>query len=381
MSAISVPFQNFRAPYEELREELDAAFHRFMESGWFVLGKETLSFEEEYAAYCNAQYCVGVSNGLDALHLALRALGVRNGDEVIVPSNTYIATWLAVSQTGARPVPVEPNPLTFNIDAHQVEAAITLRTKAILAVNLYGQPCDYDCLLAISRHHGLKLVIDNAQAQGASYRGRRVGGIADVECHSFYPSKNLGAYGEAGAVTSNDAEIADQLRVLRNYGSRVRYHNEVQGYNNRIDELQAAFLRVKLRKLDEWNERRSAVARQYLQQLAAFSSEIFSTHGFPLLPTIPQWADPVWHLFVIRHPARNDLQNHLDANGIQTIIHYPIPPHLSGAYASEATISHICPIAESLASSVLSLPIGPHLTTKEIEFVISCILSFKNHAL
>ena len=366
-----VPFQDFRAPYHELKEEFDAAYHRFMESGWLVLGKETSAFEEEYAAYCEATCCVGVANGLDALHLALRALGVGPGDEVIVPSNTYIATWLAVTQAGAMPVPVEPDPATCNINPAGVEEAITSRTKVILAVNLYGQPCDYDPLLASARKHGLKLAIDNAQAHGARYKGHRVGGIADIECHSFYPSKNLGAYGEAGAITTNDAQMAERIRVLRNYGSKVRYHNEIVGYNSRIDELQAAFLRVKLRKLDKWNARRTAIAEQYLSQLSAISSQLS-------LPSVPSWAQPVWHLFVIRHPKRDALQQYLADQGVQTIIHYPIPPHLSGAYAKAETkkLNVDIKIAEQLASEVLSLPIGPHLSADAVCEVVNAILSF-----
>lgn len=375
MSESTVPFQDFRAPYLELKEEFDAAYHRFMESGYFVLGKETVAFEEEYAAYCEAAYCVGVANGLDALHLALRALDVGPGDEVIVPSNTYIATWLAVTHAGAIPVPVEPDPAAFNIDPSLIEGALTPKTKVILAVNLYGQPCDYDPIIAIAQKHGIKVVIDNAQAHGARYKGRRVGGIADIECHSFYPSKNLGAYGEAGAVTTNDAELTEKIRVLRNYGSRVRYQNEVIGYNSRIDELQAAFLRVKLRKLDEWNARRSAIADQYLTQLSAFKSQLF-------LPSVPEWAQPVWHLFVIRHPQRDALQKHLADQGIQTIIHYPIPPHLSGAYFTEipklrnSEILAFLPIAEQLANEVLSLPIGPYMQPEKVIAVCRAIREF-----
>jgi dTDP-4-amino-4,6-dideoxygalactose transaminase len=369
---MSVSFNDFKAPYQELKTELDEAYHRFMESGWLVLGKETSAFEGEYASYCEASHCVGLSNGLEALHLALRAMDVGPGDEVIVPSNTYIATWLAVSQAGATTVPVEPNAATFNLDPSLVEEAITSRTKVILSVNLYGQPCDYDPLLEISRKHGVKLAIDNAQAHGALYKGRRLGGIADIECHSFYPSKNLGAFGEAGAVTTNDAELADKIRILRNYGSRVRYHNEIPGYNARIDELQAAFLRVKLRKLDEWNARRTTIAALYFSQLSTLHSQL-------VLPSVPKWASPVWHLFVICHPKRDALQKHLADQGIQTIIHYPIPPHQSGAYSNlrpAGADDWTLPIAERLASSVLSLPIGPHMPTESARSVIEAIKTF-----
>jgi dTDP-4-amino-4,6-dideoxygalactose transaminase len=362
MSEIRVPFQNFRAAYDELKSELDEAYHRFMESGWYVLGNELLSFENEYAAYCQTEHCVGVANGLEALHLALRAMDCGPGDEIIVPTNTYIATWLAVSQVGAVLVPVEPDPCTYNLDPEKVAAAVSPRTKCILSVNLYGQPTDYDSLLEISRKHGIKLAIDNAQAHGARYKGRPVGGIADVECHSFYPSKNLGAYGEAGAVTTRDPVIADRIRVLRNYGSRIRYQNEVAGYNSRLDELQAAFLRVKLRHLDAWNARRSALAGQYITHLAAMAAPL-------VLPTVPSWADPVWHLFVIRHPQRDRLQKHLADLGIQTIIHYPVPPHLSGAYQSLGLVTGMFPIAEQLANEVLSLPIGPHTPSSHVSEV------------
>lgn len=350
--AFKVPFQDLKAGYLELKEELNAVYHRFMESGWYVLGSEVEAFEEEYAAYCEAEYCVGVGHGLDALHLALRALDVGPGDEVIVPTNTYIATWLAVTHAGAKIVPVEPDIRTYNIDPDRIEEAITPRTKVILPVNLYGQPCDYDPILQIAGRHGLKVVVDNAQAQGARYKSRRVGGIADVECHSFYPTKNLGAFGEAGAVTTNDPEVADRVPVLRNYGSRERYHNEVAGYNSRLDALQAGFLRVKLRHLDEWNQRRRKLAVAYLEQLK----------GVPelTLPFVHDWAEPVWHLFVVRHPQRDALQKHLADQGVQTLIHYPIPPHSSRVYANLAYSEMAFPTALELAGQVLSLPMGPH---------------------
>lgn len=369
---MSVSFQDFKAAYHELKPELDEAYHRFMESGYYVLGKETASFEEEYAAYCETSYCVGVSNGLEALHLSLRAMGIGSGDEVIVPSNTYIATWLAVSEAGATPVPVEPDFRTYNLDPSLVEAALTSKTKAILAVNLYGQPCDYDPLVAIAARYGLKLAIDNAQGHGSLYKGRRVGGIADIECHSFYPSKNLGAFGEAGAITTNDPQLADQVRILRNYGSRVRYHNEVPGYNARLDELQAAFLRVKLRHLDSWNTRRSSIANKYRISLGIKNL---------ILPFVPDWAAPVWHLFVVRHPQREALQKHLASCGVQTLIHYPIPPHKSGAFSpnSGSRVTNLSlPIAEKLANENLSLPIGPHLSEASVDLIGQAMQSFSN---
>lgn len=361
-----VPFQEFRAAYKELKAELDDAYQRFMESGWYVLGKEVSSFEEEYAAYCEAKHCVGVGNGLEALHLALRAVDCGPSDEVIVASNTYIATWLAVTQVGATVVPVEPDEKTYNLNPELIEQAVTPRTKVILATNLYGQPCDYDAIRAVADRHGLIFATDNAQSQGARYKGRRVGGLAHFECHSFYPSKNLGAFGEAGAVTTNNSGVADRIRVLRNYGSRVRYHNEVIGYNSRLDELQAAFLRVKLKRLDEWNARRKALASEYLSHLSSLNPQL-------VVPTVPPWADPVWHLFVIRHASRDAFQKYLGDEGIQTIIHYPIPPHLSGAYANSGFKRGDFPVAERMADEVLSLPISPHLQVEQLNSVCSVI--------
>lgn len=363
----SVPFLDLTGPYLELREELDEAFSRFMTSGWFVLGTEVSAFEDEYAAYCEALHCVGVANGLDALRLALHSCDVGPGDEVIVPSNTYIATWLAVTQCGAVVVPVEPDPATFNIDVDRIAAAFTARTKVVLPVNLYGHPCDYDPILRAAHARGLKVVVDNAQAHGARYRGRRVGGIADVECHSFYPTKNLGAYGDAGAVTTNDPAIADRLRVLRNYGSRVRYENEELGFNSRLDELQAAFLRIKLRKLDEWNERRRRVATEYLRGLVDTGLT---------LPTVADWAEHVWHLFVVRHDERDILRADLTSAGIETLLHYPTPPHLSQAYEANGFEAGSFPIAEQLALEVVSLPLAPTTTEQSVERTIQAVRGF-----
>ena len=361
---MKIPFLDLASPYRELREELDLAYSLCMESGWFVLGKEVEAFEQEYAAYCEAAHCVGVANGLDALHLVLKAYGIGPGDEVIVPSNTYIATWLAVTHTGATPVPVEPDSRTYNIDPALIEAAITPRTKAIMPVHLYGQPADMDPIMTIANRHNLRVIEDNAQAQGARYKGRRTGALGHAAGHSFYPGKNLGAFGDGGAVTTNDPELADRVRVLRNYGSRIKYHNEVPGFNSRLDELQAAFLRVKLRHLDAWNNRRREIARLYLQKLPR---EVIH-------PFVPEWAEPVWHLFVIRHAQRDALQKHLADAGIGTLIHYPIPPHQSGAYAP----SHIAPqpIAEDLSRAVLSLPMGPHLDHDATEVVSEAIEQF-----
>jgi dTDP-3-amino-3,4,6-trideoxy-alpha-D-glucose transaminase len=365
---VKVPFVDFASPYKELKAELDAAYFRFMESAWYVLGREVEAFEAEYAEYCGAKHCIGVGNCLDAMHLVLRGWGVGAGDEVIVPSNTYIATWLAVSYSGARPVPVEPDPGTHNLDPARVEAAITPRTRAIIPVHLYGQPADMDSIMALAQKHGLKVLEDAAQAQGARYRGRRVGSLGHAAGHSFYPTKNLGALGDAGAVTTSDKELADKVRCLRNYGSRQRYYNEAKGVNSRLDELQAAFLRVKLRHLDDWNARRSKIAQFYLSQLSTLNSQL-------VLPSVPTWVEPVWHLFVIRHSRRNELQEKLTEAGIGTLIHYPVPPHLSGAYADARIRPGTLPIAEKLAQTILSLPLGPHLVLDQVNKVTAAIRS------
>lgn len=357
-----IPFLDLKSPYLELKQELDEAIARVVNSGWFIGGSELEQFEAAYAQYCGAAHAVGVANGLDALHLALRAMDVKPGDEVIVPSNTYIATWLAVSQCGATPVPVEPDARTFNIDPARIETAITSRTRVILPVHLYGQPADMDTILAIARKHGLRVLEDAAQAHGARYKGRRIGAHGDAVAWSFYPGKNLGAMGDGGAVTTNDAQIADRIRVLRNYGSRVKYVNEVQGCNSRLDPLQAAILRVKLTHLDDWNARRSAIAQRYQQGLAGCGL---------ILPHVPDWADPVWHLYVVRHPQRDALQQTLTNAGVGTLIHYPIPPHRQQAYAQAGCGLGAFPLAERMADEVLSLPMGPHVGPDEAAKVVA----------
>jgi len=375
---MKVPFLELKPTYLELKPELDAAYQRIMNSGYYLYGKELETFEQEFAAYCEVPHCVGVGNGLDALHLILRAMDIGPGDEVIVPSNTFIATWLAVTFSGATPVPVEPDERTYNLDPTKIEAAITPHTKAIMAVHLYGQPADMDPIMAIAKQHGLKVIEDAAQAHGARYKGRRVGGLGDAAGFSFYPGKNLGAFSDAGAVVTKDAALAKKVAILRNYGSKIKYQHEVVGLNSRMDELQAAFLRVKLHHLESWNARRSVLANQYLTQLSDLNSRFLKTFGFQLLPAVPSWASPVWHIFVIRHPSRNELQKQLSDSGISTLIHYPIPPHLSGAYsdlrASNAGRWRL-PIAEKLAGSVLSLPIGPHLSPEEHKYVLDILKS------
>ena len=362
-----IPFLDLKSINLTQRAELVAAFENVLDSGWYVMGEELKRFEAEYADYCEAAHCVGVGNGLDALGLALRALGVGPGDEVIVPSNTYIATWLAVSHLGATPVPVEPAPGTFNIDPAQVERHITARTRAIMPVHLYGMPADLAPLMEIARRHGLKVVEDGAQAHGARYRGRRLGAHGDAVAWSFYPGKNLGALGDGGAVTTNDPELAERLRVLRNYGSKVKYHNEVIGTNSRLDELQAALLRVKLRKLDADNARRAEIAAHYLRGLAGLEAKSL------VLPTTPEGMEPVWHLFVLRHPQRDLLAKRLAENGVASMIHYPVPPHLQPAYAFAGIESGRLPESEAIHAQVLSLPIGPTQSDEQTQRVVEAL--------
>lgn len=362
---MEVPFLDLKAPYLELKTEFDEAYQRVMRSGRYILGQEVAAFEREFAQYCGVKHCIGVGNGLDALHLVLRAWGIESDDEVIVPANTYIATWLAITYAGARPIPVEPAADTYNIDSGKISAAITKKTKAIIAVHLYGQSADMQIINIIAKKHNLKVLEDAAQAQGAEYYGKKVGSLGDAAGFSFYPGKNLGALGDAGAITTNDDETADKIRVLCNYGSKVKYYHEVCGFNSRLDELQAAFLRVKLSYLDEWNQRRSKIAEQYFTKLAE-KKEL-------LLPSVPEWSNPAWHLFVVRVKQREIVQRMLTGQGVNTLIHYPIPPHLSQAYVGLGLKRGSFPITEKLASEVLSLPMGPHVTKDDILYICECI--------
>jgi dTDP-4-amino-4,6-dideoxygalactose transaminase len=364
---VKVPFLDLKAGYLELKEELDAAYRRVMESGWYILGAEVEAFEAEFAAYCRARHCIGVANGLDALHLILRGYGIGAGDEVIVPSNTYIATWLAVTHADAKPVPVEPDEQTYNLDPNKIEAAITPRTRAVIAVHLYGQPAEMNRINELAAKYNLKVIEDAAQAHGARYQDRRAGTLGNAAGFSFYPGKNLGAFGDAGAIVTDDDALADKVRVLRNYGSRQKYYNETQGFNSRLDPLQAAFLRVKLKYLDEWNARRARVAQTYLEQLSDLPDLI--------PPAVPKDVEPVWHLFVVRLTDRDNLQSFLNKNDIGTLIHYPVPPHRSEAYKNHFAHCNL-PLAENLADSVLSLPISPHLTEELQGAVCSSILEY-----
>jgi len=359
-----VPFLDLRETYLEIKDELDAAYQRVMNSGWYILGEEVSAFEREFAEYCGTKHCVGVANGLEALQLILRALSIGVGDEVIVPANTYIATWLAVSNAGATVVPVEPDEGTFNLDPSLIEAAITRKTKAILPVHLYGQPADMAPISDIARRHGLKVIEDAAQAHGARYRDRRAGSLGDAAGWSFYPTKNLGAYGDAGAVTTDDDELADRVRLLRNYGSKSKYYNEEKGINSRLDELQAALLRVRLKHLDEWNRRRAKIAAFYLEELR--ETEL-------VIPAVCEGADPVWHLFVVRSRRRDELQQYLKSQGVNTLVHYPVPPHLQKAYRDLRYSEGSFPISEGIHSQALSLPIGPHLSQSATERVIQAV--------
>jgi dTDP-4-amino-4,6-dideoxygalactose transaminase len=365
-----IPFLNLLDANAELESDLLMAYNRVMRRGQFILGDEVNAFEEEFAAYLGVRFCVGVANGLDALHLLLRAYGIGQGDEVIVPSNTFIATWFAVSAVGATPIPVEPSEKTFNIDPKLIESAITSRTRAIIPVHLYGQTADMRPIGEIANKWGLKIIEDAAQAHGARYRGTYAGKLGDAAAFSFYPGKNLGAFGDAGAIVTNDKAVADKVRSLSNYGSSTKYHHDCQGLNSRLDELQASFLRVKLKKLDEWNQIRASVADVYGRGLRRAANLI--------LPEIPDWADPVWHLYVVRHPRRDLLQQYLKRLDISTLIHYPIPPHRSGAYYGASGSAISLPIAERLAAEVISLPMGPKVKPSEVSRVIESIVEFCN---
>ncbi|MEO8057841.1 MAG: DegT/DnrJ/EryC1/StrS family aminotransferase [Burkholderiales bacterium] len=357
-----IEFLNLKRVNAAHEEAIRAAIDRVLASGRYVLGAELEAFESEFAAYCGVSHCIGVANGLDALTLILRAYGIGAGDEVIVPSHTFIATWLAVSQAGAHPVPVEPDPASCNIDPARIEAAITPRTRAIIAVHLYGQPADMNPIREIAQRHGLRVIEDAAQAHGARYHGRRVGSLGDAAGFSFYPGKNLGALGDAGAITTDDSALAQRLRQLRNYGSTEKYQHDVKGVNSRLDEIQAAVLRVKLKQLDAENAARGVVAETYIARL----------QGLPLtLPQVLPGSEPVWHLMVLRSAQRGRLQAALTSSGIGHMVHYPTACHRQGAYASGSWPA--LPIAERLAGEVLSVPIAPYLSAHDVGLVAEAV--------
>lgn len=368
MQEKKLPFFDLSPAYHRIKEECDEAYRRVMASSWFILGREVEAFEREYAAYCGSAYCVGVASGLDALFLSLKAWGIGRGDEVIVPSNTYIATWLAVSHTGATPVPVEPVESTYNINPDLVEAAITPETKALLPVHLYGQPAAMGPITDLARKHGLKVLQDAAQAHGAKYRGEPIGGLGDAAAFSFYPSKNLGACGDGGAITTNDESMAGTLRCLRNYGSAKKYVNDIPGYNSRLDELQAALLRVKLGHLDAWNQERKRIAHLYNTGLEGI--------GDIVLPRCAPDSDSVYHLYVIRTERRDQLQQFLTEKGIGTHIHYPIAPHLQKAYAELGLRKGSLRLAEQIADTCLSLPMYPGLGEQDVERAVGYMSKF-----
>ena len=366
-----IPLLSFKQMHDPLKKEMLQAFEEFYDSKWYVLGERVVKFETAYAAFNNVKYCVGVSNGLDALHIALRTLAIGPGDEVIVPSNTYIATWLAISYVGAIPVPVEPHIQTYNIDVNKIESAITHKTKAIMPVHLYGQACEMDAICSIASKYGLFVIEDNAQAQGAKFNGRITGEFGHINGTSFYPGKNLGALGDAGAVTTNDEALANKARVLRNYGSEKKYFNEVIGYNMRLDECQAAFLSVKLKYLAEWIKQRQEIAEWYGEALSGIEELA--------LPQVAEMATHVYHIYMIRAQRRDALQQYLSSNEIGTLIHYPVPPHLQEAYKKMDFKKGDFPIAEELAGTCLSLPMWPGMTRDHVREIATTITAFYGH--
>lgn len=364
---MKIPFVSFLPMEHELDGELRAAFERVYTNSWYISGNEDKNFENAFAEYCNVQNCIGIGNGLDALMLCLKALGIQSGDEVIVPSNTYIATALAVTYVGAKPVFVEPDIQTFNIDPLQIEEKITPRTKVIMPVHLYGQPCDMDKICEIAKKHNLIIVEDCAQAHGALYKGKRVGGFGNAAGFSFYPGKNLGALGDAGAAVTNEKTLAGKIRALGNYGSDYKYHHIYKGHNSRLDELQAAFLSAKLPLLDKMNEERRRIAKMYIEGIK--NPEI-------VLPFVPEYAVPVWHIFAVRCKKRNTLEQYLSKNGISTLKHYPIPIHLQDCYADLGYKQGDLPLAEEISETELSLPMFYGLTDEQVEYVIDTVNKF-----
>ncbi len=365
---MKIPFLSFEYMHQAIKPAMLQAFEEVYDSYWYIMGSRMVTFEEEYAVFNKTKYAVGVANGLDALHLSLKALGIKQGDEVIVPSNTYIASALAVSYTGATPVFAEPDIETYNISPAAIEAAITSKTKAIMPVHLYGQACEMDAIMQIADKHGLYVVEDNAQAHGATFNGKVTGSFGHANGTSFYPGKNLGALGDAGAITTNDETLAQKLKVLRNYGSQVKYKNETIGYNMRLDELQAALLSVKLPALMQWTAQR--------QQIAAWYDEVLPNTGDIILPKTHLQATHVYHLYVIRTAHRDALQQHLTNNNIGTLIHYPIPPHMQQAYLHLGYKKGDFPLAEKIADTCLSIPLWPGMTKEMVQQVAGVIKEF-----
>ncbi len=365
---MNIPFVSFARMNADVKADTLQSFEQFFDSAWYVLGKQVSAFETEYAIFNETTHAVGVANGLDALIIALKTLNIGPGDEVIVPSNTYIASWLAVSYVGATPIPVEPRESTSNINPELIERAITPRTKAIMPVHLYGQCCEMDVIMQIAEKHNLFVVEDNAQSQGATYNHKLAGSFGHINGTSFYPGKNLGAYGDAGAITTSDEKMALRAKTIRNYGSDKKYYNTELGINSRLDEVQAGFLSIKLKHLNKWNTERNTIAQQYLNELKGVSGLT--------LPVIAEGATSVYHLFVVRHAKRDALQQYLNEHGIGTLIHYPVPPHLQQAYNSLGYKKGDFPIAESIAETCLSLPMFPGLTTEQVSYICDTLKTF-----
>jgi dTDP-4-amino-4,6-dideoxygalactose transaminase len=364
----NIPFFSFKTSHEQLRTEMLDIFANVYDANSYILGKQLQAFENEYAYWNETQFCIGVGNGLDALRISLLALGIEPGDEVIVPSNAYIACWLAVSQIGAIPIPVEPKLDTYNIDCQRIEEKITNKTKAIMPVHLYGQACEMGAITEIATRHNLAIVEDNAQGHGAKYKGQATGSFGKINATSFYPTKNLGALGDGGAITTNDAQLANFCRDYRNYGSEKKYHNHIKGCNSRLDEIQAAFLRLKLKHLTTDNAKRLKLANYYLENLQGI--------GDLNLPVLAEDCSHCWHLFVIRSSHRDELQNFLAKKGIQSMIHYPIPPHLQEAYRDLGYAKGAFPLAEKIALEALSLPLYAEMEIASAEIVVNAVIEF-----
>ncbi len=362
-----IKFLDLKKVNERFRAEMDEAVKRVLDSGWYLLGKEVEQFEAEFAAFCGVKHCIGVANGLDALNLIIKGYGFGPGDEIIVPANTFIASLLAISENGCTPVLVEPDWTTRLIDVERIEKAVTSRTKAIMVVHLYGRAVEMEKVWEVAKKHNLKVIEDSAQAHGAKYQGRRCGSLGDASGFSFYPGKNLGCLGDGGAVTTDDGALAAKIRAIRNYGSDYKYHHIYKGTNSRLDEIQAAFLRVKLPHLDEDNAKRRAIVERYVREIHNPLIEL------PALPVDPE--QHVWHVFAVTCAERERLQKHLETNGIQTNIHYPIPPHKQGAYAELSELSF--PISEKMHREILSLPMSPVLTDDEVGTIIATLNSFR----
>lgn len=368
MKKMKIPFVSFEKMHSEISDEIEEKFKTVYKKNWFIHGEEDTAFEQEFAEFCNTKYCVGCGNGLDAIFLILKALGIGEGDEVIVPSNTFIATALAVSYTGATPVLVEPKIKTYTLDPEKIEEKVTEKTKAIIAVHLYGRAADMDEISQIAKRHGLKIIEDAAQAHGALYKGKRVGSLGDAAAFSFYPGKNLGALGDGGAVTTDDKTLADKVRALGNYGAKIKYHHKYLGNNSRLDELQAGFLRVKLKYLEKWNQERNDIAEKYF---AGIKNKAILLP----LPNNKEYHN-VWHLFVIRSENRDQLERYLGEKGIGTAKHYPIPIHKQEGYAEEVISQQCLPIAEEISRTVLSIPMYYGMKEEEIQYVIDTINDF-----